>query len=65
MGTLTSWNSLGPSEPVAGLLYLYLYLLPYKIPLAANECDINASPKVVHRIWSLKYIDVETETTFL
>jgi len=25
LGTLTSWNSLGPSGPVTGLLYLYLY----------------------------------------
>jgi len=24
LGTLTSWNPLGPSEPVTGLLYLYL-----------------------------------------
>ena len=26
MGTLTSWNLLGHSSPVTGLLYLYLYL---------------------------------------
>ena len=26
LGTLTSWNPLGPSGPVTGLLYLYLYL---------------------------------------
>jgi len=25
LGTLTSWNPLGPSGPVMGLLYLYLY----------------------------------------
>jgi len=24
LGTLTSWNLLGPSRPVMGLLYLYL-----------------------------------------
>jgi len=24
LGTLTSWNPLGPSEPVTGLLYIYL-----------------------------------------
>jgi hypothetical protein len=26
LGTLTSWNPLGHSRPVMGLLYLYLYL---------------------------------------
>jgi hypothetical protein len=26
LGTLTSWNALGHSRPVTGLLYLYLYL---------------------------------------
>ena len=26
LGTLISWNPLGPSRPVTGLLYLYLYL---------------------------------------
>jgi len=26
LGTLTSWNPLGPSGSVTGLLYLYLYL---------------------------------------
>jgi hypothetical protein len=26
MGTSTSWNPLGLSRPVMGLLYLYLYL---------------------------------------
>ena len=25
LGTLTSWNPLGHSRPVTGLLYLYLY----------------------------------------
>jgi hypothetical protein len=27
LGTLTSWNPLGHSRPVTGLLYLYLFLL--------------------------------------
>jgi hypothetical protein len=27
LGTLTSWNPLGHSRPVTGLLYLYIYLL--------------------------------------
>jgi hypothetical protein len=26
LGTLTSWNPLGHSRPVTGLLYLYLYI---------------------------------------
>jgi hypothetical protein len=26
MGTLTSWNPLGHSRPVMGLIYLYIYL---------------------------------------
>ena len=29
LGTLTSWNPLGPSGPVTGLLYLYLYIYIY------------------------------------
>jgi hypothetical protein len=29
LGTLNSWNLLGLSRPVMGLLYLYLYLLTY------------------------------------
>jgi len=29
LGTLTSWNPLGLSRPVTGLLYLYLYLFLY------------------------------------
>jgi len=32
MGTLTSWNRLGPSGPLTGLLYLYLYLYLYLLP---------------------------------
>jgi len=27
LGTLTSWNTLGPSEPVMGLLYLFTDIL--------------------------------------
>ena len=30
LGTLTSWNPLGHSRPVTGLIYLYLYLYIYK-----------------------------------
>jgi len=33
LGTLTSWNPLGPSGPVTGLLYLYLLHLWYKFCL--------------------------------
>ena len=33
LGTLTSWNPLGPSRPVTGLVYLYLY----KVDLAQNR----------------------------
>ena len=29
LGTLTSWNPLGLSRPLMGLLYLYLYLYLY------------------------------------
>jgi hypothetical protein len=31
--TLTSWNPLGHSRPVTGLLYLYLYLYLYLLPI--------------------------------
>jgi hypothetical protein len=31
LGTLTSWNRLGHSRPVTGLLYLYLYLYLYHL----------------------------------
>jgi len=29
LGTLTSWNTLGLSRPVMGLLYLYIYIYMY------------------------------------
>jgi hypothetical protein len=32
LGTLTSWNPLGLSRPVMGLLYLYLYPCPRRKP---------------------------------
>ena len=35
LGTLTSWNPMGPSGPVTGLLYLYLYL--------SENCPINSA----------------------
>jgi len=38
LGTLTSWNPLGHSRPVMGLLYLYIYIYIYKgkaVPLQA------------------------------
>ena len=31
LGVLTSWNPLGLSRPVLGLLYLYLYLIPQSV----------------------------------
>jgi len=36
MGTLTSWNSLGHSRPVTGILYLYFY--PKNIFNGLNIC---------------------------
>jgi len=49
LGTLTSWNSLGHSRPVTGLLYLYLYLDGYGslaiVPLLAlflNKFSVTA-----------------------
>jgi hypothetical protein len=36
LGTLTSWNPLGHSRPVTGLLYLYLYLYLYNRKHAEN-----------------------------
>ena len=30
LGTLTSWNPLGHSMPVTGLLYLYIYLVSFQ-----------------------------------
>jgi len=36
LGTLTSLNPLGPSGPVTGLLYLYLYPVLHLIPLTFN-----------------------------
>jgi len=48
LGTLTSWNTLGPSGPVTGLLYLYLYpsfktrfvspVIPYFILVTLAQC---------------------------
>jgi len=42
MGTLISWNPLGHSKPVTGLLYLYLNILEPSNPLQA--CNGTALP---------------------
>jgi putative effector of murein hydrolase LrgA (UPF0299 family) len=43
LGTLTSWNPLGLSSPVTGLLYLYLLLFAGKSQLnTLEQTKINA-----------------------
>jgi hypothetical protein len=42
LGTLTSWNPLGHSRPVTGLLYLYMFraLRAYRQENLLYQCDI-------------------------
>ena len=58
LGTLTSWNPLGHSRPVTGLLYLYLYLCLDTKSLTESE-DIQSYP--VHQLagtvsWKVSYL---------
>jgi len=53
LGTLTSWNPLGHSRPVTGLLYLYLYLL---------RINLNAKIKCTHEMHNVRSM-VNIDTT--
>jgi len=44
--TLTSWNPLGPSRPVTGLLYIYIYLLNFGFHSSAYLW--TSAYKVIH-----------------
>jgi len=40
LGTLTSWNPLGLSRPIVGLLYFYLYVL-----ILVSEPIVTTEPR--------------------
>ena len=51
LGTLTSWNPLGHSRPVTGLIYLYLYVLKNAVfitKLVTFFFDVNLSKVSEH-----------------
>jgi len=50
LGTITSWNPLGHSSPVTGLLYLYLYLTMEALE-GLGVCKIG------EQVFTLKYAD--------
>ena len=56
LGTLTSWNPLGHSRPVTGLLYLYLYLYPLYSTLRGTQGPSGR----VQKIWPLPGFDLWT-----
>ena len=58
LGTLTSWNPLGHSRPVTGLLYLYLNFLEPSGPLQA--CNGLLYLFAVFSVWSSKAFVVST-----
>ena len=50
LGTLTSWNPLGPSGPVTGLLYLYLLPLLFHINIRSTFCsDRHVTGEICNR----------------
>jgi len=60
LGTLTSWNPLGLSRPVKGLLYLYFYLYPSILEAVPPDCrevdvpielDSNEDIKTLGLLW--------------
>ena len=51
LGTLTSWNPLGHSRPVMGLLYLYLYLLSICVLATKNYSVLRSVTDRALRWW--------------
>ena len=62
LGTLTSWNPLGLSRPVMGLLYLYLLLMGYVLGaiFVHHFSHYVAHPDYVLCIWICESWDVRS-----
>ena len=54
LGTLTSWNPLGHSRPVTGLLYLYVY--KYRLRVCNNFCISTATMVARTRLHVTLYV---------